>query len=252
MNTRQKLTLGIAAIFMVTLTIVGVTYAYFVTRVVEDKNEGVNAVDVGTATVASIEYVEDDSTPVQMTNIIPTESKTKTFSVKNPNVGAKGTFDIILTSAVPAPSASVPATEVKLADGTIPFIHTATTATGDLTPVGACYEDNAYANRDDLTQCYAGTYYDNITYALYKGTTATGDPIATGRVQHNALAADDALNTDGTKGPQVIATGVEVAGAQDADTPTEDDYIIVFTYEDAEDNQNIENYAALNIKVSIK
>ena len=33
MSTRQKLTLGIAAIFMVTLTIIGVTYAYFVTRV---------------------------------------------------------------------------------------------------------------------------------------------------------------------------------------------------------------------------
>ena len=33
MNTKQKLTLGIAAIFMVTLTIIGVTYAYFVTRV---------------------------------------------------------------------------------------------------------------------------------------------------------------------------------------------------------------------------
>ena len=42
MNTKQKLTLGIAAIFMVTLTIVGVTYAYFVTRVTGTASESVN------------------------------------------------------------------------------------------------------------------------------------------------------------------------------------------------------------------
>ena len=54
MNTRQKLTLGIAAIFMVTLTIVGVTYAYFVTRVSGDITESVN---IKTATVGSVEYV---------------------------------------------------------------------------------------------------------------------------------------------------------------------------------------------------
>ena len=53
MNTKQKLTLGIAAIFMVTLTIVGVTYAYFVTQVT---TETPAAVDVSTANVGSVEY----------------------------------------------------------------------------------------------------------------------------------------------------------------------------------------------------
>ena len=260
MNTRQKLTLGIAAIFMVTLTIIGVTYAFFVTRVVEDEGEGTNAVQVGTATVASIEYGEDSSDPVEFTNIIPGESETKTFNVTNPNVGAKGTFDIILTSAVPTSTA---AGEVKV-NNTIPFIHTMNDEKADFSPVAKCYEDSAFGKRDTLVNdCYSGTYYDHVTYKLYADSVSEANLIASGRVMHNALAKNDPARTQDSVGPQVIATGVEIEGAASANSANVDNYIIVFTYEPAVDpepaegkdanlNQNIENFAALNIKVSIQ
>lgn len=261
MNTRQKLTLGIAAIFMVTLTIIGVTYAYFVTRVETVGEEQTNAV-VGTATIASIQYVEDSEAVVQMTNKIPGESETKTFGVENPNVGAKGTYDIILTTAVPAPGTDA-ATEVSKVEGKIPFVHTASAAAPYATSTAtACYGAGKYLTRHALVaDCYSGTYYDNITFTLYESdgktlaTDVNGDTYENVRVMHDAKAEDA---EDPTAQPQVIGTFTvdgakeETVGETTTVTPTTRNFVIKFTYQDAGADQNIENFAALNIKVDIQ
>ena len=100
MNTRQKLTLGIAAIFMVTLTIVGVTYAYFVTRVTGDLTE--QTVDVTTATIGEVRYEDEGSDVVEFTNVLPGVSKYKVFSVINDStdVGNIGVYNILAKKMV--------------------------------------------------------------------------------------------------------------------------------------------------------
>ena len=82
MNTRQKLTLGVAAIFMVTLTIVGVTYAYFVTRVTGALTE--SAV-IETAKIGAIEYVPGNGTSdsITLSNALPGDVKYKTLYVSS-------------------------------------------------------------------------------------------------------------------------------------------------------------------------
>ena len=79
MNTRQKLTLGIAAIFMVTLTVIGVTYAYFVTRV--QYTSGTATAVINTAEIGA--YFKDDTATVTIDNAIPGEVVYKSFTVNN-------------------------------------------------------------------------------------------------------------------------------------------------------------------------
>ena len=102
MNTRQKLTLGIAAIFMVTLTIVGVTYAFFVTRV--KTTNGPTTADVEMAKLASVEYAEGNGL-ITMDNVIPSDVEYKTFKVLNNNTN-QSQYSIILASAKPTDAVS--------------------------------------------------------------------------------------------------------------------------------------------------
>ncbi|MBQ3020988.1 MAG: hypothetical protein IJD92_02035 [Bacilli bacterium] len=234
MNTRQKLTLGIAAIFMVTLTIVGVTYAYFVTRVVEGTQ---SKIETTTATLATVEYLDGNDT-ITLANAIPGEtSSKKTFSVKNNN-DAPATYSIVLTSE----------------DGATKFIST--------TDAAACYN----ASTEDDTNCYTGsTKYNNVYYRLYE-VDAAGDAVG------NPLSADGATLTlsDTVFGVNVERTGentvqtilnnvssgcVTAPDTEGCTVIAAGDtkyYVLELYYADAKANQNIENLASLSVKVDIQ
>ena len=227
MNTKQKLTLGIAAIFMVTLTIVGVTYAYFVTRVTGDV--GTETVDVTTATLASVEYAEGNNL-ITMANVLPGAVEYKTFKVINNNAENAAQYDIVLTSYVPESKAS--------------FVHTTDPSTS------GCYAADAYSKIDELTACFAeGVAYNNIKYSLYETTSdltdSTDEQIATAINGLDALASANVDYNKTVAAPQSVTNVVIEKG----DTQY---YVLKIEYLDANANQNIENEAALNIKVDIK
>ena len=79
MNVKQKLVLGISVIVMLTLIIVGVSYAYFVTRV---KGTTTTNVEIITAQYG-VEY-GDGNNIVSLSNAIPGNSIYKIFTVTNP------------------------------------------------------------------------------------------------------------------------------------------------------------------------
>ena len=77
MNTKQKLTLGNAAIFMDTLTRVGVTYAYFVTRVnyTQEAEVQVQAATIGATFIQNpnhlpqVNHINEDKTDNRVCNL---------------------------------------------------------------------------------------------------------------------------------------------------------------------------------------
>lgn len=253
MNTRQKLTIGIAAIFMVTLTIVGVTYAYFVTRV-EGLDEEVDAT-VTTASLAKVEYAEGND-KVTLTDALPGESVYKTFKVVNMNPDNAAQYDVTLAAS----------------DGDVKFIYT-----DDDPEDTGCYVAgiNALTTQADIEAlrtakadaCYeAGKEYNSVEYYLYDVTDSlTADSEATTDVNErdnafNALTTEtsitDLLNTATHEGnvqqgttklaPQTLAAG-EVIEAGETRY-----YVLQIKYAESESNQNIENDAVLNMFVSIK
>lgn len=226
MNTKQKLTLGIAAIFMVTLTIVGVTYAYFVTRVTGETTESVN---VQTASLASVEY-GDGNNVITLNNILPGTTTYKTFTVTNKGDegAADASYDIFLTSTA----------------GTVEFVH----ATDD----SACYTSEAKpSNEDDKTAtCFDGTDYNNIKVTLYSYT----DAALTGEVSETTF--NNLTKTEVYKKSMLAKTNdttVQVLG-QNLTIPaaTTYNYILKVEYENNDKNQNIENLANVSIKVDIR
>lgn len=250
MNTRQKLTLGIAAIFMVTLTIVGVTYAYFVTRVSGDTTE---SVDIKTATVGSVEYVPGNGTDdnVKLENVLPGTVLYKTFSVRNTETDAKANsnYSVFLTSTPTA--------------GKAQFVHADAT--------DACYKTTAYnslgksvtgdgsATGTATATCFDATAYNNVYVTLYKVTAADAGKIDAaadvktlpeGVTLENPVFAEANLaakaGTDVAAATQDLASDVQIAGN------TTDYYVLKVEYRSVEGNQNIENLAALTIKASIK
>ena len=96
MNTRQKLTMGIAAIFMVTLTIVGVTYAYFVTQVRTEPGEEAGA-NVTTATFGEVSFVKED-TSVTLDAMANDDTESLNFKVHNDGDSALS-YDLVVRHA---------------------------------------------------------------------------------------------------------------------------------------------------------
>ena len=235
MNTKQKLTLGIAAIFMVTLTIVGVTYAYFVTRVTGTTSESVN---VQTATVGALEfqnctdageYAPTSTAIAKLENVMPGASVSKAFAVKNADKVNAQKFNVQLTTGVP--------------NNKNQFMHTDDTT--------GCYGDLPLSNEaGTVATCFVdGKKYNHIKVELFKAdrkcsTTADGAAIATLNPTYSA--------TLGTTYENLTTTQENIAAATNDSTPTYNNYFIKVTYEDANNNQNIENLAALDLKVDIK
>lgn len=235
MNTKQKLTLGIAAIFMVTLTIVGVTYAYFVTRVTGTATESVN---VQTATLGALEfqnctdgneYAATSTATAKLTDVMPGTSVSKAFAVKNADTVNAQKFTVQLTTGVPS--------------GRNQFMHTDTDT--------SCYGDLPLSNEEGtIAACFVdGKAYNHIKVELFKAdgkcsTTAVGGAIATLKPTYSA--------TLGASYQDLTTTKEDIAAATNDSTPTYNNYFVKVTYEDAGKNQNIENLAGLDLQVDIK
>lgn len=268
MNTKQKLTIGIAAIFMVTLTIVGVTYAYFVTRV----TGGNTPVSVTTAKLGDIVYVPGNdglngSDVLTLTDVIPGDTTPdvvyKKFAVVNENEDAttSGAYKVIVTN--------------KTIDGKNEFIHT---TDGDNSKVMAtCYgvaenttlnTGTAYSSTQPLTSSEArlaadtteadtvcfpteGTsIYNNIEITLYEVAAEDVESIYTNG-NYDELTADDIVGTKTTltyNATDVISDEVDIFGT----AANQDYYVLKVEYKNRNFNQNAENLAGLEIVVSIQ
>lgn len=261
MNTRQKLTLGIAAIFMVTLTIVGVTYAYFVTRVDGDITESVN---VSTATLGDVTYVAGNGTGdlVELKNVIPGNAVYKSFSVKNTNTttlangGALSYYNIITSNTATAyteqfihsadgKNATITAACYGYTGGTFDDTTDYTRATQPLKYSETTGDDNATV-RSTCFSSTTGAKYNNIRYTLWEVDSAitteiTADPNGTklvDRVQTaynatNEVLYDGANDTGITIAPGNGAEGT--IGNDDKDTNSIRHYVLKVEYLDTAD-----------------
>ena len=237
MNTKQKLTLGIAAIFMVTLTIVGVTYAYFVTRVVGETPESIN---VSTANVGSVEYQVGSGTDdvVTLNDILPGTTLYKSFKVYNTSEDTTlgSTFNIFMTSTPTTSKAQ--------------FVH-ANADTG-------CYVSSVKPSTDaePTATCFDGTAYNNVYATLYEV-----DAAGFAKVQNDGTITDTTgltnavmsetrvsavAGTTATQATQDLVNNITIAGQETKY------YVLKVEYKNNNSNQNIENDAALTLKVSIK
>lgn len=231
MNTKQKLTLGIAAIFMVTLTIVGVTYAYFVTRVNDNNTETVN---VQTAKLVALEYAPCDDTEVKLENALPGTKKTLAFAVKNGDAVNSQTFNIVLGTKKPSADSGE-------------FLHAATEKINSCINVLDAKRSTEEGHNAD---CFAtGQKYNYITVNIYEDTancsnTPKGAAIATIKPSYNGAAEYGLYET-------INAEGITIAKATNDTTPTVNNYVMEVSYDNAPGNQNAENLAALDLKVDI-
>ena len=251
MNTRQKLTLGIAAIFMVTLTIVGVTYAYFVTRVTGDN--GKETVNVQTAEIASIEY-DDGNGIVNMKNVLPGETVYKSFKVTNADKQITGIYEVYLSALLPEGE-------------TVEFVHTNNPT--------SCYTETAYdvlhndstetaaveAKNALKTACYvSGTTYNSIKYTLYRVSelpVEDEDGNVTLDTSKIVIENENQLSTTGfvpygktASDPAILFANVSITPSTET-VVSEHYYVLQIDYVNAEGNQNIEQEAALDILVDI-
>lgn len=252
MNTKQKLTLGIAAIFMVTLTIVGVTYAYFVTQVTGDN--GTQSVNVQTASIG-IKY-GDGSPDITVENVLPGATFYKSFTVTNDLSEAPVLFAV-----------GVEAKYANSADD-VQFI-----SSGDGVDVAAtCYAADSVTNRDSevseesakVAGCYSGNAYNNIKISMYEytgtGSIATSEEVEalitagtdlTEVVKDTAVLKATSAAYDSIQKLGANQTIAGMADATDPETKVVKKYLVKVEYVDAQANQNIETEAALKLRVNI-
>jgi len=223
MNTKQKLTLGIAAIFMVTLTIVGVTYAYFVTRVQGATTETVN---VQTAVLGEVKYVDGNGTIKlggEEGNVLPgLPPVTKTFSVTNEANGenaSAGSYTLAL-------NVDVTGTWIR------------STSDSKTERLAACYNlaDTALTNPD--SRCLTGTKYDNIYVTIYASTD--GETKGSAVVTKQRLKAGENVLFD--EYPSDVGASSITINAGETHH-----YILEVEYVDSQSNQNLENSAIMEI-----
>ena len=80
MNRRQRIIISVTGIFLVLLILVGLTYAYFLTKIKGNDNE--KSISVATADL-KLEYSDINDILVSEENVEPGNSWTKTFAVTN-------------------------------------------------------------------------------------------------------------------------------------------------------------------------
>ena len=80
MNRKQKIIVSTTGIFLVLLILVGLTYAYFLTRINGNKND--KSISVSTANLELV-YADVNDTLISATNVEPGVSFTKMFSATN-------------------------------------------------------------------------------------------------------------------------------------------------------------------------
>lgn len=266
MNTRQKLTLGIAAIFMVTLTIVGVTYAYFVTRV---NTAGTETKAVIKTADISVTY-NDGNGVVKMQDVEPGAVAYKTFTVSNSSE-VDTTYNIILTSFY---QADAPKFVHTFAEERTSVLDT----TNDATLITNCYTSAALATDGTVssaatTNCFGGTkYYDNMRVTLQKvtenvattnstlfnttdgaTTEITAENYATLTVGATALVSDKLAPyyEQATKPADIKTNYTALAAGQQIVANKVNYYVLKIEYANNGVNQNIENDAVVNFRVDI-
>ena len=81
MNRRQKIIVSITGIFIILLALVGLTYAYFLTRITGNEND--KSISVTTANLQLL-YEDDTNEVVTVEKLMPSDTVyTKSFTVKN-------------------------------------------------------------------------------------------------------------------------------------------------------------------------
>ena len=265
MNIRQKLTLGVAAIFMVTLTIVGVTYAYFVTRVTGALTDSAN---IQTAQVGEIAYQSGNGTGdlIEFVNEEPGAVKYKTFSVTNTDATASGDFKLYLTSTPDGTTNAEKPQFVHATSDTGCYPHTgdnAVTAASLYNSLGENISTNAAGTA--TAACFNGTAYNNLYITLYEvpasdtvtvdatGAITAGSLEATGVTtamsETNVLANSGIVYTTATQylnnNNDANASIVLAGGATRY-------YVLKVEYKNNGKNQNIENNAKVTLKVGIE
>ena len=96
MNRNQKIIVSIIGITIVLLALLGVTYAYYLTRI--EGNTNTNSISITTADL-KLEYRDGDGL-VEKSGVMPGEVITKTFTVENKgNSSVKG-YVIVLENVV--------------------------------------------------------------------------------------------------------------------------------------------------------
>lgn len=269
MNTRQKLTLGIAAIFMVTLTIVGVTYAYFVTRV---NTAGTETKAVIKTADISVTY-KDGNGVVKMQDVEPGAVAYKTFTVSNSSKSDSATtYDVVLTSFY---QADAPKFVHTFAEERTSVLDTTT----DATLITNCYTSAALAadgtvSADTTTNCFGGTkYYDNMRVTLHRvdenvatanstlfnttgeaTTEITAENYATLTATGATALVDDKLAPyyAQTSQPENTKTNYTIlAAGQQIAAKKVNYYVLKVEYANNGVNQNIENDAVVSFRVDI-
>jgi len=290
MNIRQKLTLWIAAIFMVTLTIVGITYAYFVTRVIGENN--IESTDIQTGLAGDIVY-KDVNGPVILKNILPGVTEYYHFSVAN--LGElQQPFELFLNSSpVEDKFTTTETTGGETVEYTYgEFIHSVTGSNDDIgvtTENTGCYRRYAKMSSeaigdDDKTYkelCFSNettSKYNNIKITLYKladstidtktlyedtqlwDFTAKTDPFI--NINYETVLKDYGEGANKIDIPSQInyATRTDLIARIDIPGNAVYNYVLKVEYLKATNGaeeptyliQNAENLAALNIKVDIE
>lgn len=276
MNTRQKLTLGIAAIFMVTLTIVGVTYAYFVTRVEGDPVQ--ESVNVQTANVGDMVY-KDVSGTVDFSNTLPGTTKYYHFSIANLGADPQS-VELFLTEARAKAEYAAPTYEVNGVETTMgEFIHTAdgTDTEAAVNTTTGCYGTNnkmsTQLTESDATYkalCFSeedGSKYNNFVITLYKladttPTNVSGDSSLGTKsfdLATNVFADIDYATalTDTNKvttAPSKVLYAADTTLIDAVTVPGETVYSYVLKVDYVKNTlvQNAENLASLKLQASIR
>lgn len=229
MNIKQKLVLGISAIFMLTLTIVGVTYSYFVTKVTGDTPENIKL----ESAKFGVKYA-DGNGYVNITNILPGTKIYKAFTAENefPN---DTSFMIYITSSTSGDKKFITASDDNKQD---------------------CYNAQTVEAAKALTDknCFDGAEYSNIYVTLkeYKGNvqiTENMDQATLGSMFNesgNTLVA----NTQKLKTvKQNLGDRQLIVGATN-NIATNKKYILELEYKLEDYNQDLENEAQLSVLIN--
>ena len=96
MNRKQKIIISVTGIFIVLLILVGLTYAYFLTRI--QGNTNTKSISVTTANLI-LEYADVNDELITDSAIVPGKSWTKTFVATNKG-NATVTYGVALENIV--------------------------------------------------------------------------------------------------------------------------------------------------------
>ena len=97
MNKAQRIIVSIVGITMILLTLLGITYAYYLTRI--EGNTNTNSISITTADL-KLQYAEGEDSNIDLSNIMPGTEAVKTFSVINKGNVAIDNYGVYLINVI--------------------------------------------------------------------------------------------------------------------------------------------------------